>query len=138
MDITEGLSNITRIMLVLDVIAELYLMQDPKGYWSVVFHSDTENNVDFLLRWELYKKRARKIGRPSDLLVVQNALIDGVTDEEKQNEIEAMRTQEKIMEFVRFQTTNNKIPPQKKNRRYSTMRLMKENDGIRSTLIRFL
>lgn len=76
MDISEGFSNITRILLVIDIIAELYLMQDPQKYWEIVFHADPEVNKDFQLRWKLYVKHAMLAAGPNDLMVLYNHFVD--------------------------------------------------------------
>jgi len=45
-------------MLVLDIIAELYFMQNPEEYWTTTFHADPENNPDFQADMDrLYKLR---------------------------------------------------------------------------------
>lgn len=86
MNIAEGLSNVTRIMLVLDIIAELYLMKTPIEYWNNTFHSEPEKNTDFMLRWKLYVKRSMLAIGPNDRLIVQNAFINQ-TDETAKNAI---------------------------------------------------
>ena len=78
-NISEGLSNITRILLVLDIIAELYLMQDPVNYWNIIFYADPESNGDFQLRWNLYVKHAMLAAGPNDLMVLYNHFIDKKT-----------------------------------------------------------
>jgi len=83
MDISEGLSNVTRIMLVLDIIAELYFMQNPEEYWTTTFHADPENNPDFQLRWKLYTKHSVLAIGPNDRLIIQNALLNHVEDDIK-------------------------------------------------------
>lgn len=52
----EAIANTDRIMLVLDVIAELYLMQDMKKYWNITFYATPDANADFQLHKELYYK----------------------------------------------------------------------------------
>ena len=52
----EGIRNLIRILLVLDILAELYLMQTPREYWQLTFYATPENNLDFQIRFELYKK----------------------------------------------------------------------------------
>lgn len=75
-NISEGLSNVTRILLVLDIIAELYLMQNPENYWRTVFYADPEANQNFKLRWSLYVKRASLSVGPNDLMVLYNNFIN--------------------------------------------------------------
>lgn len=75
-NISEGISNVTRILLVLDIIAELYLMQDPTNYWKIIFCTDPETNMDFRFRWNLYVKHAGLAAGPNDLMVLYNHFID--------------------------------------------------------------
>jgi hypothetical protein len=93
----EGLQNVTRILLVLDVIAELYLMQDFKAYYQIIFDADPENNDDYQLRWALYKKWSSfAIGR-NDILLIPNALLK---NEGELNKKELTRTIEQESEIL--------------------------------------
>jgi len=87
MDISEGLSNVTRILLVLDIIAELYFMQTPKEYWECTFYAVPDKNLDFMLRWKLYIKRAMLAVGPNDILILQNAFLNSVSSEAKKAQI---------------------------------------------------
>lgn len=60
----------------LDIIAELYLMQNPENYWRTVFYADPEANQNFKLRWSLYVKRASLSVGPNDLMVLYNNFIN--------------------------------------------------------------
>lgn len=80
MDITEGLANVTRIMLVLDIIAELYFMQNPEDYWITTFYTDPESNIDFQLCWKLYIKHFMLVIGSNDRLIIQNALLNHADD----------------------------------------------------------
>ena len=75
-NVSEGFSNVSRILLVLDIIAELYLMQDPENYWNIVFYADPDSNQDFQLRWNLYIKHSRLAVGSNDLMVLYNHFID--------------------------------------------------------------
>jgi len=50
--------NNTRIFLLLDIIAELYLSLDEELYENNTFYADYEKNIDFNLRWKIYLKNA--------------------------------------------------------------------------------
>lgn len=103
MDIREGTRNCTRAMLILDIIAELYLMQDVQNYWNIVFNADPESNPNFQLRWALYKKWATFIIGPNDLLFIPNALSKGCNEIDKMDlakMIDAER--ERLVKFERY------------------------------------
>lgn len=79
-DPSEGMRNLTRLLLVLDILAELYLMQTPKEYWQLTFYA-TPENIDYQVRFELYKKWKRDSIGPDDLLIVDNCFISKRLDE---------------------------------------------------------
>lgn len=97
----EGMRNLTRLLLVLDILAELYLMQTPQKYWKLTFYA-TPENIDYQVRFELYKKlRSVSIG-PDDLFVVDNCFISKRLDNpEKQKLIETNKLQEQIGNIIR-------------------------------------
>lgn len=104
MDISEGLANVTRIMLVLDIIAELYFMQTPQEYWQCTFYADPEKDLDFMLRWKLYIKLAQRAVGPNDLLVVYNAFLGNATEESKRAELRLIELGLTLKEKVREAT----------------------------------
>lgn len=81
-DFEIGLRNVTRILLLIDVIAELYLLQTPENWWDITFSANPEENWDFQLRWQLYIKRSMLSVGPNDLLIIQNAFLEPSCDEE--------------------------------------------------------
>ncbi|GBU25883.1 hypothetical protein R83H12_02544 [Fibrobacteria bacterium R8-3-H12] len=83
MDSQESLRNVTRILLLLDVIAELYLMQEPDDLWQTCISADPEHDIDFQLRWHLYEKKASIRTGHNDFLIVQNALVGKSSDKKK-------------------------------------------------------
>jgi hypothetical protein len=90
-DAQENFSNVIRIILLLDVIAELYLMLDPENWWYNCVQADPEQNIDFQLRWHLYEKKAKsKAGRP-DLMILQNAILGKASDRKKKALIKKLR-----------------------------------------------
>lgn len=104
MDISEGLANITRIMLVLDIIAELYFMQSPQEYWQCSFYAEPEKNLDFMLRWKLYIKQAQRAVGPNDLLVIYNAFLSNATEENKRAELQMIELELSLKEKLREAT----------------------------------
>jgi hypothetical protein len=75
-NIEEGLKNLTRVRLVLDVIAELYLMQDPESLWNIIFFADWKSNPDFNLRWQLYINLASDSVNLNDTQLLYDSFID--------------------------------------------------------------
>lgn len=55
-DPREGKRNLTRLLLVLDILAERHLILTSKEYWHLAFYATSESNLDFQIRFELYKK----------------------------------------------------------------------------------
>lgn len=90
MDISEGPTNVTRIMLVLDIIAELFFMQTPKEYWQCSFHAEPEKNLDFMLRWKLYVKHSMLSIGPNDLLIINNAVLNPIPNDIKEAAIKKL------------------------------------------------
>ena len=97
-DPREGMRNLTRLLLVLDILAELYLMQTPKEYWQLTFYATPESNLDFQVRVELYKKwKLDSIG-PDDLPIVDNCFIAKRLDEaDKVKFLEALRFRDHLI-----------------------------------------
>ena len=87
----ESLSNVIRITLLLDVIAELYLMLDPENWWNNCVLAEPEQNIDFQLRWHLYEKKAiSKVGHP-DMMIVQNAFLGKASNRKKKALIQQIK-----------------------------------------------
>ena len=98
-DFFETMRNLTRLFLVLDVIAELYMMKNPTNYWNWTFYTDPENNTDFNIRWELYKKLMRESIGPTDLIGVYNCFISKkVSEEDKKVYLNDLKYEEKLFE----------------------------------------
>lgn len=99
-DPKEGMRNLTRLLLVLDILAELYLMQTPKEYWQLTFYA-TPENIDYQIRFELYKKwRLSSIG-PDDLLIVDNCFIANRLDQPgKSKLLETLKLRDKLISCV--------------------------------------
>jgi len=91
MDSPESLRNVTRILLLLDVISELYLMQETDELWQVCVSTDPEQNIDFQLRWRLYEKKAQATTGHSDFLIVQNALVGKSSESKKKKLIQKLK-----------------------------------------------
>ena len=67
--------NNTRIFLLLDIIAELYLCQDDNLYLKNTFYADYEDNIDFNLRWKIYLKNAQESIDFTDMNIIQFAFL---------------------------------------------------------------
>ena len=67
--------NNTRIFLLLDIIAELYLSQDEKLYLENTFYADCEDNIDFNLRWKIYLKNAQESIDFTDINIIRFAFL---------------------------------------------------------------
>jgi len=93
MDSQESLRNVTRILLLLDVIAELYLMQEPGDLWHNCVSADPEHDIDFQLRWHLYEKKASIKTGHNDFLIVQNALVGKSSDRKKKALLQRLKAE---------------------------------------------
>ncbi|MGX9134989.1 hypothetical protein ACWV26_11520 [Rummeliibacillus sp. JY-2-4R] len=84
--------NNTRIFLLLDIIAELYLSLDEELYINNTFYADHEKNIDFNLRWKIYLKNTMESINYTDMTIIDAAFLQQdkkyVTDEQKQKFIE--------------------------------------------------
>lgn len=100
-DVQEGLRNLGRLFLVLDIIAELYFMQTPMDYWTTTFYAEPDKNLDFQLHFCLYRKAGLRLLGPSDLNVIHNTLIAEASDEKKHQVIENQKLELSIMEKLR-------------------------------------
>lgn len=83
MDIEMGLANVTRTLLLLDIIDEIYLLQIPEIWWNNVFQADMETNIDYQLRQQLYIKTAMLSIGLNDLLIIGNAFLNSISEEDK-------------------------------------------------------
>ena len=101
MNISEGFPNVTRIMLVLDIIAELYFMQTPQEYWQCTFYAEPEKDINFLLRWKLYIKQTQQAVGPNDLLVIYNAFLSNATEESKCAALQLIELELSLNEKIR-------------------------------------
>jgi len=92
----EGSRNLVRLLLVLDVIAELYLMQDSNHRWEIRFYANPKNDIDYQLRKELYTKLCMQSVGPDDLLIIFNCFFKkNANDTNKINTINALKFEQK-------------------------------------------
>jgi len=96
MEEPESLRNVARILLLLDVISELYLMQESDELWQTCVSVDPEQNIDFQLRWRLYEKKANIATGHNDFLIVQNALVGKSSDKKKKMLIQRLKKEDPI------------------------------------------
>ncbi len=94
---SERMHNVCRILLLIDIIAELYSLENYNYYWCLSFNADYDKDLDFILRWELYKKWAMLSIGPDDLLLIQNCFLDDIDDEIKKQQIEVTKKQIKLI-----------------------------------------
>jgi len=79
--------NNTRIFLLLDIIAELYLSLDEELYSNNTFYAEPETNIDFNLRWKIYLKNAMESINFTDMSIINIAFLQkdiDMSDEQKQ------------------------------------------------------
>lgn len=79
--------NITRVFLLLDIIAEAWMLQDAKLYYHNTLEIDPHSDLDFQVRFKLYVYLCTKAVGPCDIHYVYNALREcsghKYSDEEK-------------------------------------------------------
>ena len=95
--------NNTRIFLLLDIIAELYLCQDDNLYLKNTFYADYEDNIDFNLRWKIYLKNAQESIDFTDMNIIQFAFLTKdekvyLTEDKKKKFLEQKELQIKLLE----------------------------------------
>lgn len=81
--------NTTRIFLLLDIIAELYLSLDEELYNNNTFFAECEDNIDFNLRWKIYLKNAMESINMTDMTIINFAFLQQdkkhLSDEKNRN-----------------------------------------------------
>lgn len=92
-DIRTGLHNVTRTLLIIDIIAELYIMQNPQVWWQNIFYATPETDVDYQLRWQLYIKCAMLSIGPNDLRIIENAFLNRASDEIKKAATDKLKSE---------------------------------------------
>ncbi|SCX52035.1 hypothetical protein [Lysinibacillus fusiformis] len=97
--------NNTRIFLLLDIIAELYLSLDEELYVNNTFYAEYEKNIDFNLRWKIYLKNAMESIHHTDMTIIQFAFLQQnkkyMSDEQKQKLIEQKELQIQLIQSKR-------------------------------------
>lgn len=93
----------TRIFLLLDIIAELYLCQDDNLYLKNTFYADYEDNIDFNLRWKIYLKNAQESIDFTDMNIIRFAFLTKdekvyLTEDKKKKFLEQKELQIKLLE----------------------------------------
>lgn len=85
--------NTTRIVLLIDIIAELFLMQSPNEWWDITFNATPEINLDFQLRWHLYMKYHMMEVGPNDLCTIENAFLNHAPDNMKEDTLSTLKAE---------------------------------------------
>lgn len=92
--------NITRIFLLLDIIAEAWMLQDARLYNRNTLEIDPRSDLDFQVRFKLYVYLCTKAVGPCDIHYVHNVLRGSsgykCSDEEKKQLIRQLETQTTI------------------------------------------
>jgi hypothetical protein len=106
--------NNTRIFLLLDIIAELYLCQDDNLYLKNTFYADCEDNIDFNLRWKIYLKNAQESIDFTDMNIIRFAFLTKeekvyLTEDKKKKFLEQKELQIKLMESRNINRKNGSI-----------------------------
>lgn len=104
--------NNTRIFLLLDIIAELYLCQDDKLYLKNTFYADCEDNIDFNLRWKIYLKNAQESIDFTDMNIIRFAFLTKdekvcLSEDKKKKFLEQKELQIRLLESRNFNGKNN-------------------------------
>lgn len=93
-DLNYNFKNISRIFLILDIMAELYICINKKLWekiWKIDFNGEYSLNVK--LREALYKKRAIQSVTKDDLLIIHNAFIENIDDKAKEKQLSVLNMQ---------------------------------------------
>lgn len=95
--------NNTRIFLLLDIIAELYLCFDDNLYVKNTFYADCEDNTDFNLRWKIYLKNKMDAINFTDMNIIHFAFLTKdkkvcLSEDKKKRLIEQQEHLIKLME----------------------------------------
>lgn len=80
--------NNSRIFLLIDIIAELYITLDSELYTENTFYSDPEVNIDFNLRWNIYLENSLNGPTWTDMNIIRFAFLqddenESLSDERK-------------------------------------------------------
>lgn len=75
-DILVLRDNNTRIYLLLDIIAELYLSLDENLYTQNTFYANPDENIDFNLRWKIYLKNKMESIDFTDMNILRFAFLE--------------------------------------------------------------
>ncbi|SMB88756.1 hypothetical protein SAMN00017405_0522 [Desulfonispora thiosulfatigenes DSM 11270] len=99
--------NNTRIFLLLDIIAELYLCLDDNLYVKNTFYADCEDNIDFNLRWKTYLKNELESIGFTDMNIIRFAFLTKdekvcLSEEKKKKFIEQQELRIRLLESRNF------------------------------------
>lgn len=86
-------NNVTRILLLVDVVAELYLMQNPQEYWYTILEIEYQKDLDFQIRFELYKKILFSNLYLTDINYIRDILLNSTDGNRKRDLLEKLKLQ---------------------------------------------
>lgn len=95
-DFEETVASKTQILLVLDIIAELYLMQDLQKYWENIFYANPKENIDFQLHFNLYIHIIAKVFGTNDINAV-NFMLEEKSLSKKQEALSFLKAKNDIV-----------------------------------------
>lgn len=89
----EGTHNSARLLLILDIFAELWLMRDINKYAQNTLYIEPENNLDYQIRFKLYSKLFLQTLGTSDLFYIDKDFMGSKSNEDKKRLIELLDLQ---------------------------------------------
>ena len=92
-DFIEGTTNSARLLLILDIFAELWLMRDANKYAQNTLYIEPDENLDYQIRLKLYNKLFLQTLGVSDLFYIDEVLMSTKSDEEKKGLVALLEMQ---------------------------------------------
>ncbi|MBQ7022723.1 MAG: hypothetical protein IJN29_04030 [Akkermansia sp.] len=89
----EGTTNSARLLLILDIFAELWLMRDANKYAQNTLYIEPDENLDYQIRLRLYNKLFLQTLGASDLFYIDEVLMSTKSDEEKKGLVALLEMQ---------------------------------------------
>ena len=80
-----------QLLLLLDMIAEVYLMKNQLENVSITFDADYETNIDFNLRWQIYINLSLSQMSVNSLNIIKDSFVEKTRYLDKQKILDGMR-----------------------------------------------